>query len=76
MGGNVGTYRKELLFYIYILFADNQIIVRNEDENIDNIILKLLEQYENWGLIIINFSKTEHLRMKKIKKITNLLLNN
>ncbi|XP_072392269.1 uncharacterized protein [Diabrotica undecimpunctata] len=50
--------------YITNLFvADNQVIMANDEEDMDYMIRKLTEEYENWGLTT-NINKTEYLRIK------------
>lgn len=56
-----------------LLFANDQVIKANDEEDMDYMILKLIEQYENWELTI-NITKTEYLRIKMNKEILNFLL--
>ncbi|XP_030768215.1 uncharacterized protein LOC115891796 [Sitophilus oryzae] len=45
-----------------LLFADDQVIVANDEEDIDYMLRKLKEEYAEWGLKM-NMTKTEYLKM-------------
>lgn len=55
MGVEVG---EECLYTL--LFADDQVLVANDEEDITFMTRKLIEEYSQWGLKI-NIKKTEHL---------------
>jgi len=59
MGIQLGNHCLTNLF-----FADDQVVVANENEDIDYMIRKLTEEYEKWGLTI-NLTKTEYLKIKE-----------
>jgi hypothetical protein len=48
--------------YVYytLLFADNQVIIGEDEDDINYMMRKLTEEYNNWGLEI-NFDKTQYM---------------
>jgi hypothetical protein len=47
--------------YVYtLLFADDQVIIGEDEDDMNYIMRKLTEEYNNWGLEI-NFDQTQHM---------------
>ncbi len=62
MGIKIGNSYLTSLF-----FADDQVIIANDEEDMDYMIRKLTAEYEEWGLTI-NLNKTEYLKIKDEEK--------
>lgn len=56
-----------------LLFADDQVIFSQDEEDMEYMVRKIDEEYRKWGLNI-NYNKTEYLCVGK--EVSNIVINN
>ena len=57
-----------IIFHLIVHFADDQVLLAQDHEDVEYMARKLKEEYEKWGLAV-NLEKTKYLCMGEGKEI-------